>query len=134
MNDGIYAGQETIGICCRSSKIGHPSGAWHPLLFVNGGETGIRSRLTIETRPDHRDHPQTEATIQKYVALAKQHDLDPSQMALAFVNTRPFVSSTLIGATNMQQLKTNIDSIEVNLSQEVKSEIEKIRRDHPMPY
>ena len=114
--------------------------AWSPLSrgtlsgkYLNGARPD-GSRLTIETRPDHRDHPQTEATIQKYVALAKQHDLDPSQMALAFVNTRPFVSSTLIGATNMQQLKTNIDSIEVNLSQEVKSEIEKIRRDHPMPY
>lgn len=114
--------------------------AWSPLSrgtlsgkYLNGARPD-GSRLTIETRPDHRVHPQTEAAIQKYVALAKQHDLDPSQMALAFVNTRPFVSSTLIGATNMQQLKTNIDSIEVNLSQEVKAEIEKIRRDHPMPY
>lgn len=55
-------------------------------------------------------------------------------MALAFVNNQPFVSSTLIGATNMQQLKTNIGSIELCLSTEVKKEIEQIRRDYPIPY
>ncbi|MCW8900941.1 MAG: aldo/keto reductase [Gammaproteobacteria bacterium] len=114
--------------------------AWSPLSrgtlsgkYLNG----VRpegSRLTIETRPDHRDHPQAEAATKKYVALAKHHAIDPCQMALAFVNARPFVSSTLIGATNMQQLKTNIDSIKVTLSQEVIEEIEKIRREHPMPY
>ena len=114
--------------------------AWSPLSrgtlsgkYLNGARPE-GSRLAIETRPDHRDHPQAEAATQKYIELAKQHDLDPSQMALAFVNQRPFVSSTLIGATNMQQLKDNINSIEINLSPEVTVEIEKIRRDHPMPY
>lgn len=114
--------------------------AWSPLSrgslsgkYLNGARPE-GSRLTIETRPDHRDHPQTEAAIKKYVELAKQYSLDPCQMALAFVNSRPFVSSTLIGATNMQQLKTDINSIEVTLSPEVISGIEKIRRDHPMPY
>jgi len=114
--------------------------AWSPLSrgtlsgkYLNGARPE-GSRLTIETRPDHRDHPQAEAATHKYVNLAKQHGLDPCKMALAFVNTRPFVSSTLIGATNMQQLKTNIDSINLNLSHELIDEIEKIRRDHPMPY
>ncbi len=114
--------------------------AWSPLSrgtlsgkYLNG----VRpkgSRLTIETRADHRDHPQAEAAITKYVNLAKRHDIDPSQMALAFVNSRPFVSSTLIGATNMQQLKNNIDSIDLKLSSEITDEIEKIRREHPIPY
>lgn len=114
--------------------------AWSPLSrgtlsgkYLNG----VRpegSRLTIETRPDHRDHPQAEEATRKYVELAKQHSLDPSQMALAFVNSRPFVSSTLIGATNLQQLKINIDSISLNLSDEVMTAIEGIRREHPMPY
>ena len=114
--------------------------AWSPLSrgtlsgkYLNGARPE-GSRLTIETRADHREHPQTDEAIKKYVELAKQHGLDPSQMALAFVNNRPFVSSTLIGATNMQQLKSNIDSIELTLSTEVNAEIEKIRRDHPMPY
>lgn len=105
--------------------------AWSPLCrgtlsgkYLNGARPQ-GSRLTIETRPDHRAHEQTETAIEKYVTLAKQHSIDPAQMALAFVNTRPFVSSTLIGATTMQQLKMNIDSIEVQLSSEVLTEIEK---------
>jgi len=114
--------------------------AWSPLSrgslsgkYLDGARPE-GSRLAIETRPDHRDHPQAEAAIKKYVNLARQHDLDACQMTLAFVNSRPFVSSTLIGATNMQQLKNNINSIELKLSKEVCEEIEKIRRDHPMPY
>jgi len=114
--------------------------AWSPLSrgtlsgkYLNGARPA-GSRLAIETRPDHRAHPQAEAATKKYIELAKQHDLDPCQMALAFVNSRPFISSTLIGATNMQQLKNNINSIELNLSTEINVEIEKIRRDHPMPY
>jgi len=114
--------------------------AWSPLSrgtlsgkYLNGARPE-GSRLAIEIRPDHRDYPQTEAAINKYVALAKQHNLDPCQMALAFVNSRPFVSSTLIGATNMDQLKSNIDSIEIKLSSEVLDAISMIRREHPMPY
>ena len=114
--------------------------AWSPLCrgalsgkYLNGARPE-GSRLTIETRPDHRAHENTEIATQKYVELAQQHGLDPSQMALAFVNSRPFVSSTLIGATNMQQLKTDIDSVKVKLSEKVLSGIADIRRNYPMPY
>ncbi len=114
--------------------------AWSPLCrgslsgkYLNGA-LPEGSRLAIETRPDHRAHQQTEIATQKYVELAKQHGLDPSQMALAFVNSRPFISSTLIGATNMQQLKDNIDSINIKLSDEVLKGIAEIRRNHPMPF
>ncbi|NOX42308.1 MAG: aldo/keto reductase [Gammaproteobacteria bacterium] len=92
------------------------------------------ARLTIETRADHRVSPQTDAAVKKYVELAKRHDLDACQMALAFVTSKPFVNTTLIGATNMEQLKNNIDSMSLDLSTEIKEEIEKIRREHPMPY
>lgn len=114
--------------------------AWSPLCrgvlsgkYLNGARPE-GSRLTIETRPDHRAHDNTEIATQKYVELAHQHGLDPGQMALAFVNSRPFISSTLIGATSMQQLKTDIDSVEVNLSEEVLKGIAGIRRNYPMPY
>ena len=66
--------------------------------------------------------------------LAQSHQLDPCQMALAFVNSRPFVASTLIGATTMQQLKTNIDAIDIELSDEVIQGIGAIRRQYPMPF
>jgi len=114
--------------------------AWSPLCrgmlsgkYLNGARPE-GARLTIETRVEHRVGAQTDAAITKYLELAKQHELDACQMALAFVNSRPFVTSTLIGATNMQQLKDNIDSISLHLSTELIEEIEKIRRDHPMPF
>jgi len=114
--------------------------AWSPLSrgmlsgkYLNGARPE-GARLTIETRIEHRVHPQTDEAIKKYVELAQKSGLDACQMALAFVNSRPFVSATLIGATNMRQLKTNIASISLNLSTELNEEIEKIRRDHPMPY
>jgi aryl-alcohol dehydrogenase-like predicted oxidoreductase len=70
----------------------------------------------------------------RYIKPAKKHDLDVNQMAIAFVNSQPFVTSTLIGATNMTQLKTNIDAIDLHLSDEIKTEIETIRRDYPAPF
>ncbi len=73
------------------------------------------------------------AATEKYVALARQHQLDPAQMALAYVNTRPFLTSTIIGATTMEQLKSNVDSINVTLSSELVEGIEAIHNDHPNP-
>ena len=69
----------------------------------------------------------------RYVEVARQNDLDPAQMALAFVTSRPFVTSNIIGATNMEQLKSNIDSIDVQLSDEVLERIEAVHRDQPNP-
>lgn len=114
--------------------------AWSPLCrgMLSGkylhGARPEGARITIETRPEHRVYPQTDAAIKEYIDLAKAHDLDACQMALSFVNNQPFVSSTLIGATNMVQLKSNIDSINLNLSDEVYQQIKKIRREYPMPF
>ena len=68
-----------------------------------------------------------------YVDLARSSNLSPCQMSLAFVNTRPFLTSNIIGATSMQQLKENIESIDVKLSDEVLAEIEAIHTRHPNP-
>ncbi len=73
-----------------------------------------------------------EAT-KKYAELAKENGLSMAQMALAFVNSRPFVTSNIIGATTMEQLKENIESIEVNLSDEVLEGIEAIHKAIPNP-
>jgi aryl-alcohol dehydrogenase-like predicted oxidoreductase len=70
---------------------------------------------------------------QAYVDLAVQHQLDPAQMALAYVNSRAFVAATIIGATNMQQLKTNIGSEQLMLSDEVVTAIEEIHKAIPNP-
>jgi len=114
--------------------------AWSPLCrgMLSGkyldGARPEGARLTTETRPDHRSYPQTDLAIKKYIDLAAEYELDVCQMALAFVTGQPFVSSTLIGASNMVQLKSNIDSININLSPEVQQAIEKIRFEHPMPF
>jgi aryl-alcohol dehydrogenase-like predicted oxidoreductase len=76
---------------------------------------------------------QQDAPTRAYVALAQEHGLDPSQMALAFCLTRPFMASAIIGATSMDQLKLNIGSADVTLSDEVLKAIAKIHREHPMP-
>jgi len=114
--------------------------AWSPLCrgmisgkYLNGARPE-GARLTIETRPEHRIHPMTDAAITRYLDLAKQYELDVCQMAIAFVNSKPFVSSTLIGATNMTQLETNIASLSLKLSNEVNAGLEKIRREYPMPF
>lgn len=114
--------------------------AWSPLTrgmisgkYLNGAQPE-GARLTIETRPEHRIHPNTDAAITQYIELARQYNLDVTQMALAFVNVQPFVSSTLIGATTMDQLKSNIASVDVKLSAEVREKIEHIHRHHPMPF
>ncbi|TAA47207.1 NADP(H)-dependent aldo-keto reductase [Corallincola spongiicola] len=73
-----------------------------------------------------------EAT-QAYVDLAKAHGLDPAQMALAYINSRPFVASNIIGATDLAQLQDNISSIELVLSEEVLTGIEQIHSQNPNP-
>jgi aryl-alcohol dehydrogenase-like predicted oxidoreductase len=112
--------------------------AWSPLCrgmlsgkYLNGARPK-GARLTIETRPEHRVLPKTDDAIKKYIELANKYGLDVTRMALAFVNNQDFVTSTLIGATNMEQLKSNIDSISLKLPEDIYKEIDIIRREYPM--
>lgn len=114
--------------------------AWSPLTrgMLSGkyldGARPEGARLTITPTPERRDTPQCNAAIKAYMAVAQKHGLDVCQMGLAFVNTKPFVTANIIGATTMEQLKTNIDSIDLELSPDVLADIESVRRDYPMPY
>lgn len=114
--------------------------AWSPLTrgIISGkylnGALPAGSRLSIETRGEHRARPQTDAATRAYMDLAQSHGLDVCQMALAYVNSRPFVTSTLIGATTMEQLKSNIASIDLQLNEDVLHAIESLREEHPMPF
>jgi len=92
------------------------------------------TRRAVETRAWNRyTNPRTEFATRAYVDLAKQHGLDPCQMALAFVNMQPFVTSNIIGATTMAQLKTDIDSVDIKLSPEVVQAINQIHANNPNP-
>ena len=90
-------------------------------------------RLTLFPQYSRYGNPQAVKAIEKYVAVAEKHNLNPSQMALSFVNTRPFVTSTIIGATTIEQLQENIGSINVNLSEAVLIDINEIHEAIPNP-
>jgi len=89
----------------------------------------------ISLWPDYNRYinKQAIAATELYVELAKQHQLDPAQMALAYINSRLFLTSNIIGATSMEQLKMNIASTELILTNEVFESIEKIHVEHPNP-
>ncbi|BCH53863.1 aldo/keto reductase [Agrobacterium vitis] len=91
------------------------------------------SRGSINGDIGGRLTPHQDPATRAYIELAKQHGLDPSQMALAFCLTRPFMASVIIGATSMDQLKTNIGAADVTLSDEVMKGIAAIYRQYPMP-
>ena len=95
------------------------------------------SRYTYKNyyqRNGARYNPQhAQPVIKKYVELAKKHGLDPAQMAISFAASREFVTSVIIGATSVEQLKADIGSIDIKLSDEVLQEIEAIHKEHPNP-
>jgi aryl-alcohol dehydrogenase-like predicted oxidoreductase len=91
------------------------------------------SRKTLQPELGGRVTPHLDAALEAYLALADAHGLNPAQMAIAFCLMRPFMASVIIGATSMDQLKTNIGGADVTLSEAVMSEIEAIHRAYPIP-
>ena len=77
--------------------------------------------------------PNTEKAVDAYYEIAKKYDLDFTKMSLKFLEIQPFVSSVIIGATTMEQLKTNIESVNVELSDDVIKEINKVQSIYPNP-
>ncbi|MCX2718305.1 NADP(H)-dependent aldo-keto reductase [Lentiprolixibacter aurantiacus] len=98
-----------------------------------GGKKPAKARITLFPNYSRYINEQAVMATQKYYELAQSHGLSLAQMALAYVNTRPFLSSNIIGATTMEQLKENIGSMDVHLSDEVLKGIEKIHNMHPNP-
>lgn len=91
------------------------------------------SRLTINGDLGGRYQPLQEPAVAAYAALAREHGLDLAQLSIAFCLTRPFMASVIIGATTMEQLKTDIAAADVTLSSEVLDGIGRIHRQHPAP-
>jgi aryl-alcohol dehydrogenase-like predicted oxidoreductase len=98
-----------------------------------GGSRPEGARLTRFERFKRYSGPRAMLAGERYVAIAKRHGLDPAQMALAFVTSRQFTTATIIGATTLAQLKTNITSIDITLSPAVLEEIEQVHLDHSNP-
>ncbi|RPG99089.1 MAG: aldo/keto reductase [Candidatus Pelagibacter sp. TMED118] len=77
--------------------------------------------------------PQSENAVEEYYEISKKYNLDMSQMSIKFCEIQDFMTSVIIGATTMDQLKTNIESVKVNLHKDVINEINSIQRKYPNP-
>ena len=77
--------------------------------------------------------PNTEKAVDAYYEIANKHGLDLAQMSLKFLEIQPFVTSVIIGATTMEQLKSNIESVNINLSDDVIKEINNVQTIYPNP-
>lgn len=113
--------------------------AYSPLAFgvLSGkymhGAKPANTRLILFERFTRYTNPQAHAATEAYVNLANENGIDPAQMALAYVNSRPFLTSNIIGATSMEQLKADIDSINITLPKDIIRAIEAIHEKIPNP-
>ncbi len=113
--------------------------AYSPLGFgvLSGkyldGKRPAGARLTEYDRFERYTNEQAKLATVQYAKIASDAGLDMAQMALAFVNSRSFVTSNIIGATSTQQLKSNIDSVNITLSSDVLEAIEAVHGRQPNP-
>jgi aryl-alcohol dehydrogenase-like predicted oxidoreductase len=113
--------------------------AYSPLAFGTlsgkyvGGARPEGARVTRFERFQRYSNAEAERATLEYVELFRRHGLDPAQAALAFVNDRFFVTSTIIGATTLEQLRDNISSVDLTLSGELLREIDELHRRQPNP-
>ncbi|HJF27973.1 NADP(H)-dependent aldo-keto reductase [Acinetobacter bohemicus] len=113
--------------------------AYSPLAFgyltgkFRNGARPAHARVTLFSRFSRYSNPQSEWATEQYAQLAEQHGLTLTQLALAFIKQQFFVTSTIIGATNLDQLKENIQAFEIELSEEVLQGIDAIHRQQPNP-
>lgn len=113
--------------------------AYSPLAFgyltgkFRNGARPANARVTLFSRFSRYSNPESEWAVEQYAQLAEQHGLTLTQLALAFIKQQFFVTSTIIGATNLDQLKENIQAFEVDLPEEILKGIEAIHRQQPNP-
>ena len=122
---------------CKRENVGLL--AYSPLGFgvLSGkfltGESHPNARLTLFPQYSRYSSAQCTEATRRYQEIAKKHGLTLTQLALAFVAQQPFVTSSIIGATTMEQLKENIDTIEVTLSNEILKAIDEVQAVIPDP-
>jgi len=97
------------------------------------GQMPKNSRQALFKGWERHLNPLAMKAYEEYYKLAKEYDMTMAQLAQAFVNTRPFVTSNIIGATTMYQLKENIDSVNIELSHEIIERINMIHNNNPNP-
>ena len=119
------AHRESVGLLAYSPIAqGYLSGKYQNGALPKG------SRKELFNRLQRYEGPYAEEAIQAYLDIASKYEIDPTQLANQFVTTRPFVTSNIIGATNMEQLKLAVTSIDINLTKEIEEDIEKAFQRH----
>lgn len=113
--------------------------AYSPMAFgvLSGkylkGTAADNARLKLFPQFARYNSGQSEVATKQYLKIAEDNGLTLAQMSLAFVNQQPFLTSNIIGATNLEQLKENIESINVTLSEEVLAQINTVHDATPNP-
>lgn len=130
--------KDEIGLTeiCHRENVGHLPYSPLGMGVLSGKYLDARpedARLTMFKQYTRYSNERAMEATRQYVDLAEKYGLSPVQMALAFVEQQPFVTSTIIGATKMDQLAENIESINLELSKELLEEIEAVHRSNPNP-
>ena len=119
------AHREDVGLLAYSPIAqGYLSGKYQNGALPKG------SRKELFNRLQRYEGPYAEEAIEAYLNIARKYEIDPSQLANQFVTTRPFVTSNIIGATNMAQLQLAVTSINIKITKEIEEDIEKAFQRH----
>lgn len=123
-----FAERDQVGLLAHSPLAqGYLTGKYQ------GGARPAGARTTLFERAQRYEKPGVETAIDAYLALAKDLGADPSQLAIAYVTSRPFVTSNIIGATTMAQLKTDLGSVQLRITPEIEKRIDEIHQLHSNP-
>jgi len=113
--------------------------AYSPMAFgvLSGkyikGTASEHARLKLFPNLSRYNSSQCTEATKRYLKIAEDNTITLAQMALAFVSQQPFLTSTIIGATNLEQLKENIDSIHITLNDDVLKAINQVHAEIPNP-
>ena len=140
--------QNAYSLLCRTfegdlAEVAHRENiglmAYSPMAFgvLSGkyikGTAADNARLKLFPRFARYSGAQATEATKRYLKIAEDNGMSLAQMSLAFVNERPFLTSNIIGATNIKQLEENIDSINITLSEAIMTAIEAVHAEIPNP-
>ena len=135
LNRTFEIGLAEISIRDQISLLGYsPLAGGYLTGKYRNGQFPKKSRMSLylEYYPRYRK-PNAEEAIEKYWKISKEYNLDFAQMAIKFCEIQKFLGSVIIGATSMEQLKINIESVSVNLTKEILNKINNVQIKYPNP-